>query len=110
MSSPFGQQHCLGCAFYDEPRRTLWAFATDKGPTGDQPGVVVAHWSQDGMKTWQSRVTSINATALKLKAVWNTSVHKGKKGGFVMAIETSLNGGCCGPIVFATSQDHEYAR
>jgi hypothetical protein len=59
-----------------------------------------------GLLTWTQKIV-VDAVLAKLKMIFNTSVHRGKGGKqkYIMAIESGLNGGCCGPITFAQSEN-----
>ena len=80
VTPPFAYGNELGCAYHEPGSSRVWAFGTfkgfdSKGGGGNDPGVITAFWSDDGMQTWESKVVlSGNGTALK--TVWNTSVHK----------------------------------
>jgi hypothetical protein len=101
-------RHILGSAFYEAETGTMYAFATNRtnADGSGNPGIVSVFSSVDGMLTWAQRVV-VDAVLAKLKFIFNTSVHRGKGGAqkYIMAIESGLNGGCCGPITFAQSRD-----
>lgn len=89
---PFGLNHGLGCAVYDEATSTVYAYATSADSSSGGNSVVV-FWSIDGMKTWQNK-TAIDFAKRK-KKVYNTSVDKGKLKGkdvWVMSYETAIAG------------------
>ena len=102
ITQPFAWRNELGCAYTEEGSSRVWAFGTYKGESTNEPGEITAFWSDDGMRSWESKVVLVgNATALK--TVWNTSVHRGPDGTYIMAIETELFGSFT--VNFATSKD-----
>jgi len=104
-SEVLGADHILGSAYFEPASKTVYAFATNRSgelPNGNA-GAVSVFYSSDGMKTWKSKKMIVDAIRDKLKDIFNTSVHKGKKLAngtqqYVMAIESGLIGGCCGPV------------
>lgn len=76
QSPPFGFDHILGCAFYEDETKTMFVFATNRTNT---PGQVSVFYSTDGLLTWTQRLV-IDAVLAKLKMIFNTSVHRGKGG------------------------------
>jgi hypothetical protein len=102
VTPPFAFENELGCAYHEEGSQRVWAFGTFKGESTNGPGEITAFWSDDGMQTWDSKVVLVG-NRTKLKTVWNTSVHKGPNGTYVMAIETQLYGSFT--VNFATSTD-----
>ncbi len=77
VSPPFAWEYELGCAYHEEDSKRVWAFGTFKGHSTNEPGIISAFWSDDGMQTWESKVV-LNSTAAvpgngsSLKTVWNT--------------------------------------